>query len=283
MKRFRVTGRVMLLALLGGSGSAAAWANAAEAQRAPPPQTTVRPPEASLDPRFLASAVLPGAAQYLAGDDRWVPYLAVEAWSWVSFIQQRQSARDLERRYRDLAWRVARRVSVGPRRDTIFEYYEAMANPHHPSSGAFDIEPTVDGVQPERQLGTYNGDLWALARALYIPAGHAAVPGTPAYEAALSYYLDNAIRPAYAWAWGASNLEQQVFADLIRDSDAAHRTATRYLGVIVANHIVSAVDALVTARLRQLSGDALRLRTGPVPGRAAGDGLRWEYGLQIGF
>jgi hypothetical protein len=247
-------------------------------QRTPEPTRAVQPPE--LDARFLASAVLPGAAQYLAGDDRWIPYMAVEAWAWISYAQQRRSARVLEQRYRDLAWQVARRVSVGERRDTVFEYYEAMADPRYPSSGAFDLEPTAPGVQPEQQRGTYNGELWFLARALHIPGGQAAIPGTPAYEAALAYYTAHAIRPEYAWAWGASNLEQQVFADLIRDSDSAFRLATQYLGVILANHVVSVVDALVTSRLRQLAGGDVRFESGPL--RDA-DGRRWEYGVRIGF
>jgi hypothetical protein len=249
------------------------------AQRMPEPAAVVDPPD-RLDPRFVASAVVPGAAQLLAGDDRWVPYMAVEAWAWISFVQQRRSARTIEKRYRDLAWQVARRVSVGERRDTVFEYYEAMANPRHPSSGAFDASPNQPGIQPEQQPGTFNGDVWMLARALHIPAGHAAVPGAPGYEAALAYYMAHAIRPEYAWAWGASNLEQQVFADLIRDSDAAFRAATRYLGVILANHIVSTVDALVTSRLRQLAGEDVRFEATPVRDLS---GTRWEYGVRVAF
>jgi hypothetical protein len=262
------------LALLAPPAMAQRAAGVVQPVRLQPVQETV-----PLDPRFLASAVLPGAAQFMMGDDRWVPYVAAEAWAWVSHLHQRRSARSLERRYRDLAWDVPRRADrPAERRDTIFEYYEAMA--HYQSSGAFDLEPNLPGVQPERQLGTYNGDVWALARALFFPGGAAAAPGSPAYQRALDYYLANAIPPGYGWAWGGSLLEQQVFADLIADSDAAFRSGTRYLGVILANHITSAVDALVTARLRQLAGEAVRLETGPV--RAA-HGVRWEYGLRILF
>jgi hypothetical protein len=234
--------------------------------------------DASPDAMFLTSALLPGSAQYLMGDDRWMGYAAAELWGWVSYIQQRRSARSLERRYRDLAWRVPRRISVGERRDTVFEYYEALA--HNGASGAFDIDPSVPGVQPERQLETFNGDLWALARALH---GNP-IPGTPSYDSALQYYLARAIPAAYAWAWGASAqgapLEQQVFSDLIEESDAAFRSASRYLGLILANHVTSAVDALVTARLRQLAGDAVHVEFGSVPGA---HGVRWEYGLRIRF
>jgi hypothetical protein len=42
-------------------------------------------------------------------------------------------------------------------------------------------------------------------------------------------------------------------------SDAAFRTATRMMGVILANHIVSAVDALVLARVKVLSRHGIRI------------------------
>jgi hypothetical protein len=238
------------------------------------PQWTERADEPAPSPLFLASAIVPGAAQFMMGDDRWVPYAAVEAWALFSWVQQRRLGRSLEQRYRDLAWQVPRR-SDRPveRRDTVFEYYEAMA--HFRSSGGW----LPDG-QPERQEGTFNGELWRLARALYFPAGQPAPPGSPAYEAALAYYLSRAIPPGYGWAWGASDLEQQVFADIIMESDAAFRSATRYVGLILANHVASAVDALITSRLRQLAGEGLRLETVPV---RDGVGTRWEHGVRIRF
>jgi hypothetical protein len=240
----------------------------AMAQQAPPRalervRPTMQPQDPPPSPVFLASAVVPGAAQYLMGDDRWVPYAAVEAWAIISYAQQRRLARSLEQRYRDVAWQVARRVSVGERRDTVFEYYEAMA--HYRSSGGW----LPDGA-PE----------WRLARALYFPGGQPAAPGSPAYEAALAYYMSRAIPPAYAWAWGGSKLEQQVFADLIGESDAAFRSAGRYLGLILANHVTSSVEAFITSRLRQLAGESLRLEPGP--GRPGSDG-GWEYGIRIRF
>jgi hypothetical protein len=227
-----------------------------------------------VSPIFLTSAVLPGSAQWLMGQDRWVPYLATELWAVVSHVQQRRTARELERRYRDLAWQVARRPDRPElRRDSVFEYYEAMA--HYASSGGF-----LPNGAPENQSGTFNGEIWRLAQALYLPGGQAAPPGSPAYEQALAYYRSRAIPPGYGWAWGASNLEQQVFADLIGESDAAFRAATRYLGLILANHITSAVDALVSARLRQLAGESVRLRSVPVPD---GGGLRLDYGVRVEF
>ncbi|HUF49254.1 MAG TPA: hypothetical protein VMN60_00360 [Longimicrobiales bacterium] len=250
-------------------------------QAVPPPApavTPAAPPPVQPGAAFLASALLPGAAQYLASDERWLPYVATEVWALASYVQQRRSAHSLEQRYRDLAWQVARRVSVGERRDSVFEYYEAMT--HHAASGAFDVDKLTAGVQPEPQAGTFNGDLWALARDLHFPGGRDFPPGTPAYDAALAYYLARAIPEQYAWAWGGSSLEQQIFSDIIVQSDAAARAAARYIGVILANHMVSAVDALVTARLRELGAGAFRIEGRPVPGSRGG---RWEQSVRIRF
>jgi hypothetical protein len=258
---------LLLLALLPCAGRATAQGPVRPGSPAP---VSTPPP---LSPRFLLSAVVPGSAQFLAGDERWVPYLAAEVWALISYVQQHRSARASEERYRDLAWQVARRVSVGERRDTVFEYYEAMA--FFSSSGEW-----LPAGQPEQQAGTFNGEIWRLAQALFFPGGEPTAPGSAAYQQALQYYLQRAIPPGYAWAWGASNLEQQVFADLIGESDAAFRSATRYLGFILANHITSAVDAFVTARLRQLAGTDLRMESFPI---REGGALRLELGVRLGF
>lgn len=219
---------------------------------------------------LAASALLPGAGQYLLHNDRWVPYIAFEVWGWLSFLDRRGDARSLAGDYRDLAWSVARRISVGERRDTIFEYYEAMT--HFSSSGTWDRDPQTSGVQPELDASTFNGDLWALARSLYFPGGGNYQPGSAPYEQALGYYLVRAIPPTFSWAWGDSNLEQESFRELIRRSDDAYRSSTQVLGLILINHLVSAVDALVIGRLQGRPAESrLRVRsgfengTGPIP------------------
>lgn len=226
----------------------------------------------------LASAVLPGAGQFMQGEDRWIPYVVVEAWAWVTHFALRRRASEFTREYRDLAWSVARRVSTGERRDTIFEYYETLG--HWETSGAWDVDPRTDGVQPELDRTTFNGDVWRLARALYIPGGANAPVGSPEYQRALDYYLRHAIPAGYAWAWGPSSLEQQRFRELIRESDEAARGATLRLGIVLANHVVSAVDALVLERIRETAPDGpqLRLHSGL---ENAADGARWSAFLRL--
>lgn len=213
---------------------------------------------------FLASAIVPGAGQYSLGAGRWVAYVGVEAWAWINWVDTRNEARGLEADYRDLAWSVARRIGTGNRLDREFEYYEAMSG--YSESGSFDADPALAGIQPEEDTSTFNGDVWELARAIFYPAGSDTLaPDPQAQAAALQYYETHAIQPAFAWSWGSNRLEHQQFRALIHRSDEAARSATTLLGVILVNHVVSAVDALLSARLRDTAEPGsiapLRLRT----------------------
>lgn len=223
---------------------------------------------------FLASAAVPGAGQFLLGNERWVPYLAVEIWAWRSAVDQRRTAHSLADQYRDIAWSVARRVSLGERRDTAWEYYETMTR--FPASGMYDRNPGTPDLQPETTPNTYNGFVWNLARALFLPPGVSATPGSPAYERALDYYRRHAVPPEFAWAWGDNILERELFRSLIAQSDAAYRRSTRVLGFILANHIISAIDALIAARLRAAGVEAAPFRIRGGLEEIDGAGVRWS-------
>jgi hypothetical protein len=227
---------------------------------------------------FAASAIVPGAGQFLLKADRWVPFLALEVWGWVSYADRHNDANRLARQYRDLAWVAGRRNSIGERRDSTFEYYEAMS--HFAASGLFDFDPRLSGVQPELDATTYNGEQWRLAKSIYFSGGVEYPVGSPQYTRALEYYQTRAIPASFAWAWGASNLELQTFRDLIRSSDESYRDATQILGVILVNHVVSAVDALVLARIQaaRRSGLNLRVDSRMEPGWA---GPRWSAELRL--
>lgn len=255
------------------------------AQGAPPDPRLIVRPAPVLQSRttqpgtaFLASALVPGSGQYLLGADRWVPYAVVEIWSWITYFDRRGRARSLTGQYRDLARSVPRRPSVGERRDTVWEYYEAMSK--FAASGSFDSDPRRDGVQPEPDVTTFNGDLWQLARSLFFPGGNAYPEGSPQYAQALTYYERYAIPPTFAWAWGDSFLEQRTFRELIRGSDEASRSATHLLGVILANHMVSAIDALVLGRVEKATAGAVSAH---VDGGIDWSGdPRWTFTLRLG-
>ncbi len=257
-------------------------ANPARPQAAPRPRfaaarDSVRPRVAAPIAGLLSAAV-PGAGEYVLGLDRWVPRVAMEAFAWWEYRAHRREARGFEVRYRLLACQVARRidaaayVSPGVCRDSSdFEYYETMGKPFWPRSGEYDSDPTTAGVQPETDANTYNGALWVQAQKLY---------GVQEQALALNYYEKRAIHPGYRWDWGDNRMEQTVYDELIHRGDAAFRTSSRILGLILANHVTSAVDVYIAARLREIArAQRIELRTGFEP---AGGALRWQADVRIG-
>lgn len=231
---------------------------------------------------FLLSAVLPGTGQRMLGQDRWVAYLAAEAWAWAQYLARRREGHNLQDRYRDLAWLVARRVSSGPRVDGGFEYYEALTQ--FQASGAYDIDPDGLGIQPEENPETFNGSIWELAREIFFLDE----PGTPIdveseqYKRALQYYLSRAYSPVFAWNWSSSTLQQEEFARLIRSSDENLRRGTTMVGVIIANHLVSAVDALVSGRLLQERALDPIIEVGLVPTPFQRDAIAFSVRIPTG-
>lgn len=199
---------------------------------------------------FLSSLIVPGLAQYRQGQRRWIAYAGVEALSAMLYVGARADALRLRDDYRDFAWSAARSgVGTGPRRDGDFEYYERLR--HWMTSGRWDADPVLDGVQPEGDAATYNGSVWALAMQIF-NLDPVDPRGSPGYVRALDYYLDNGYGPAFLWAWREGSDDQLRFADIISNSDNRFEDARLALGVLVANHILSAVDGFITARLGAL-------------------------------
>ncbi|HET9985289.1 MAG TPA: hypothetical protein VFQ38_16935 [Longimicrobiales bacterium] len=267
------------MALAGAPGVARAQARIV-ADRIPPADSAKPRPAPSPVLVALLSAGAPGAGQYVLRLDRWIPIAAGELFGWWEASRQNRSARNYERRFRDVAWQVARRVSVGARRDTVFEYYELLSKGPYNSSGPFDMDPRTSALEPDTTPGTFNAYIWKLARDLNL-GGSAPVPGTRGYENALAYYRENAIPPTFAWDWGTRYLEQQVYVDLVHRADATFRRRDRTIALILANHAASAVDAFVAARLRTLTGfQVIEVRTGFEPD---GADVRWQAAVRVGW
>ena len=214
---------------------------------------------------FLSSLVVPGLAQYRQGQHRWIAYAGVEIVSAVLYVAARADALGLRDEYRAFAWSAARSgFSTEPRRDGDFVYYERLTR--WPTSGRWDSDPVIEGLQPERDPSTYNGSVWALAMDIYnLDPG--APQGSPGYVRALDYYRENGYGPPFLWTWREGSGDQRRFAGLITSSDSRFRDARLALGILVANHVFSALDGFITARLRALpdvDGVALTVSL-PVP------------------
>ncbi|MFN2572184.1 MAG: hypothetical protein ABR537_11350 [Gemmatimonadales bacterium] len=218
---------------------------------------SVRP--ASVFVRPLASLLVPGSGQLLAHQDRGAVYLAAEVYLLSRYLQLDHEATTEAQRFQHLAFDVARRSFMPTQRDTVFEYYEQMER--FVESGKYDDDPGA-GFAPESDPGTYNGSVWLLARRTFwqdpnVPPD----PSSQAYVNALAFYWDHAVGPSYQWSWRDHSLEHEVFRETIRRSDNAFRRAQNQIGLLLANHVVSAVDALISARLSSATGRTAEMHT----------------------
>lgn len=222
----------------------------------------------------LLSIAVPGAGQLRAGQRRGWAYLAVEALAWAGWAERRYRGRQLQGRYRDVAWERAR-LQVGPRVDPEWAYYETLTK--WMRSGGYDVD-AAPGLQPEMDPSTYNGSIWALARGLFLPEGGDMGPSTPGWERALDYYRRRAWDDRFLWDWSSDPGARQEFTNIIASSDDRFRQATHVLGVILANHVVSGVDAYLTGGVGRTAA-SLRLEPSGLGGPAAGRWLltaRWD-------
>lgn len=221
--------------------------------------TPPAPPRPGLWARPLASLVVPGSGQLLAGQDRGAVYIAVEVYSLARILQLNDEGRREARRYRDLAFQVARRAFRPVRRDTVFEYFETLER--FTESGAYDRDPGP-ALEPEIDPATYNGSVWLLARrTFWTDPDTPPDPGSPDYTRAVRFYQEHAVGPNFLWTWRDAGLEHGAFRESIRKSDDAFRRVQNLLGVLLANHVVSAVDALISSRLSAAAGRPAELRT----------------------
>jgi hypothetical protein len=197
---------------------------------------------------IIASLILPGAGQALLRQERFVPYAAAEAFFLMRYAQHSRDARRERDRYRALASNVARSPFASARPHGTFEYYESMAS--YLESGAFDAVAGGE-LDPEPDTATFNGRIWLLARRTYWR--DVATPPTRdsrEWRLAESFYASRAVRPEFRWSWRDAQLEYDEFRRTIRRANDAFRDALTDLSVIIANHALSGVDALVSVRLQ---------------------------------
>jgi hypothetical protein len=196
----------------------------------------------------LASAALPGTGQALFQQDRWLPYLAIEAFAWFQYAASRTEGRRQSRSYRRLARDVAQ-APFGSTSEGDFDYYERMK--HFTESGVYDLVPGAE-IEPEIDTLTSNGALWLLARRTYWADPDVAPElASPQYRNALTFYETRAVRPEFRYSWRNAQFEHDVFRRTIDRSNDAYRRSVEYLGAVLANHALSTVDAYVTLRLQR--------------------------------
>ena len=195
------------------------------------------------------SAIIPGSGQAMVGSSRAVPYLAIEAFAWTSFVRHSLQYRRRRDAYRGLAANVARAPFSAARPNGDFEYYERMT--HYLEAGRYDLTPG-GALEPETDTTTYNGAVWLLARRTYWSNPSIAPDMSSAeWMRAVSFYEARAYDQLYRWSWSNAPQEYAAFLALIDESNDANRLAMLDLGVVIANHVLSTVDAYITLRLRR--------------------------------
>lgn len=203
----------------------------------------------------VASALAPGAGQAALGQDRWLAFAAFETTALLRYAADRREGQGERRAYRRLANQVARALyTTGTPPAGGFEYYETMEK--WIESGVYDARPG-GAVDPETDAGTFNGSIWLLARQTYWSDPESPpVLESSAYRNAIAFYERRAIRPEYRWSWRNAQLEQDLYRRAIARSNDAFQRAAQDLAAVLANHVLSTVDAYVTVRLRRRPGPA---------------------------
>ena len=220
----------------------------------------------------LRSFLVPGWGQLHLGQRRGWAYLAAEGLAWTVHLHGRSKGREARHAYRDLAWETARGASAGARVDPDFAYFERLA--HWGRSGAFDAAPGRPGVQPEPDPSTFNGMIWGRARDLFLRGEPEPGPDDPGWIDALAYYEERAYGPDLLWDWTDKEADLERYRDLIDESDDAFRRATHAVGAVLANHVLSGMDAWISSR----AGAEVNSRVVPFPGpRGAG----WTWSVRV--
>ena len=197
----------------------------------------------------LLSALLPGSGQLVLRQDRFIPYMLAETYLISRYAADRAEGQRRRREYRALAARVARSLFSDTRPPGDWDYYERME--HFVESGVFELRPGGD-FDPELDTTTYNGFVWQLARRTFwshpdsIPE-----PTSDAYRRSVDFYRSRAVTADYRWSWRDAQLEYDLFKRTIEQSDDAFQRSVVDLSLLLANHVLSTVDALVTVRVRR--------------------------------
>jgi hypothetical protein len=201
----------------------------------------------------LASLIVPGTGQAAMRQTRGVAYVAAEAYAWVQYFEFRGELGRRRSGFRRLAREVAR-APFGVVRDTGWKYYEDLYD--RASSGRYNTTPGA-ALTPETDTSTFNGNQWYQLRLLYFdfPEQELA-PSDPRYQRALADYTLRAYKDEFRWSWLPQQLQYQNYKADVERKNQLERDMTMTLVVIGANHLVSAIDALGSVRLRRSRGPA---------------------------
>ncbi len=206
----------------------------------------------------VASAAIPGLGQLMLHQDRFVAYAALETFVLLQYAKDIHESNVQQSQSRDLALRVARKDFVDPANapNGPWDYYETLEE--YVQSGRYTLVPGA--IVPDTTSGTYNAKIWLEARLNHWANPDVPPPtGSAAYNAAIDEYARRATQPQYRWSWINAELERDLYIAQINKRNDAFRHATTDLSIILANHILSMVDAFATIRVQAMESGTHRL------------------------
>lgn len=205
--------------------------------------------------------VVPGLPQLLRNQWRSYGYFAVEATGIGTLIALESQGDERRDRFKVLA-QVPRSNYTYPgyRNNTeeiadplpigFGEYYEDMIK--WQSSGDYDNDPSLPGVQPETDPRTYNGHQWEIAKINNYSGTFGGLP-VPANEteeaAAVQDYLERVYPMKFNWDWTGLDAEYDEYHHWFYRSEDAYRLRSKFQTLLVANHLVSGIDMLIQWRI----------------------------------
>jgi hypothetical protein len=206
----------------------------------------------------LASLAIPGIGQARLHQGRATAYLAAESFLLLQYGKDLREGHRNERDYREIARTIARRNFDLAPPDTIWQYYEKLSE--YVESGAFTTATSGPTV-PEPDPTTYNGFQWLIARSQFGVPDDPNERGSVRYQHALDLYESRAVRQPYRWSWRNAQLEKDLYTRTISRTNDAYRRATIDLSAVIANHLLSAIDAFAMVRLSPAPGGSVRVST----------------------
>jgi hypothetical protein len=193
----------------------------------------------------VMSLLVPGTGQIRQGHPRALGYIALEAWLIGRYLTSVGDGHEARDRYIDLAFSVARAPFNPVIRDTVFEYFETVGK--FVESGPFDADSGV-AFAPPADPASYNGAQWRLAAERFSVDPDAPDVGSPGYAEAVAYYRSRAVGPNFRWSWAGEDEALSHYRVAVQESDEAFRRGSQTLGLLLANHLLSALDAFVSER-----------------------------------
>jgi hypothetical protein len=223
----------------------------------------------------MASFLLPGSGQVLLRQQRAYGYVVADGFLIIQALRANRDGNNTRNEYRRLASEVARAPFGADRPHGSWDYYETLEAID--ASGAYELSPGSK-FTPESDVTTYNGRKWLQARQTYWADANVPPPETsPEYARAIAFYQARAYSGSFRFSWRDHQLEQTAYVQTIKDYNGNRQRLVSTGGLLLANHLVSMVDAYINVRVRRYGGAGLAnvsVRSGVEPAVGAANSYR---------